>query len=467
MSGKGRLSLMRPMLKEEWRLHSRLFGSWSFGAFPLVVLVIAAAAYVGVLASGFSFPELERGVQYVVFFLGLSVGSVGFVSRDAVDNLLGESNLLVFSSRTLPVSQRRSVSVFVVKDLVYYSFLYLTPLVVALLPVAYFFDASLSVGGFALVWVAVNAAFALGVAVSFFAAALHTRSRVLLGVVVAAVALAAFYAGTDALAYTPLGFYESPSLTTAAVAFVPIAVLAVAGIFVLQPERASGTRSYRDVYPRLRDLLRGEGLTAKMVLDVTRSSGGVWKIFFSVGILFGVFVFLVLYVDIVSNIVAAPGLAFAVLLAISTVSVYHWVNRFDSLEDYMSLPVDADAVLRAKALTFGVVALPVSYVYLFVGVVLFGFEEIAVGVIVLPLVVLYVFGVTVYLTGTDPNELLLNSKLFSVFTVCISIVAVPLFVASIAHLRFPTEATAFAVGLSAVAAAVGYFLYGRAKKKWR
>lgn len=458
--------LLGPMLKEEWRLHSRLFGGWSFGAFPLVVFVIAAAAYVGVIASGFGFPELERGVQYIVFFLGLSVGSVGFVSRDAVDNLLGESNLLVFSSRTLPVSQKQSVGVFVVKDLIYYSFLYLTPLVAALLPVAYLFDASVSVGGLALVWVAVNAAFGLGVATSFFAAALHTRSRALLGVAVGGVVLGFVYAGTDALAYTPLAFYESPSVGTAAVAFVPIAVLSVVGIFVLSPERASDTKSYRDVYPNLRGMLRGEGLAAKMVLDVTRSSGGVWKIFFSVGILFGVFVFLVLYVDIVSNIVAAPGLAFAVLLAISTVSVYHWVNRFDSLEDYTSLPVDTDEVLRAKAVTFAVIALPVAYAYLFVGVVVFGFEEIAAGVVVLPLVVLYVFGVTSYLTGLEPNELLLNSKLFSVFTAAISVVAVPLFVSSIAYLRFPVKATAFAVGLSAVAAAVGYFLYGRAKKRW-
>ena len=459
-----------PMMKEEWRLHSRLFGGWSFGAFPLVVFVIAAAAYVGVIASGFTFTELERGMQYVVFFLGLSVGSVGFVSSDAVENLLGESNLLVFSSRTLPVSQRKSVSVFVIKDLVYYSFLYLTPLVAAVLPVAFFFGASVSLGSVAFVWVAVNAAFALGVAVSFFAAAVHTRSRALLGVVVAGVVLAGIYAGRDALAYTPLGFYESPSLTTALIAFVPVVVLSVAGIFVLQPESASGTRSYRDVYPRLRGLLRGEGLTAKMVLDVTRSSGGVWKIFFSVGILFGVFVFLVLYVDIVSAIVAAPGLAFAVLLGISTVSVYHWVNRFDTLEDYTSLPIDADEVLRAKAATFAVIALPVAYAYLVVGVVMFfddgGLLEVALGVVVLPLVVAYVFGVTSYLTGLDPNELLLNSKLFSVFTAAISVVAVPLFVASIAYLRFPIESAVFAVVFSAVAAVVGFVLYGRAKTKW-
>jgi hypothetical protein len=454
------------MLKEEWRLHSRLFGSAGFGAFPFVVVVISAVAYFGVLASGFTLTELERGVQYVVFFLGLSVGSVGFVSRDAVENLLGESNLLVFSSRTLPVSQRRSVSIFVVKDLIYYSFLYLTPLVVALVPVAYVFDISVSPAGVALVWVAINGAFALGVAVSFFAAAVHTRNRALLGVVAAAVVVALVYVPAEVLSYTPVGFYDSPSVTTAATAVVPIVVLSVAGVFVFNPERGGGTKTYRDVYPNLRDLLRGEGLAAKMVLDVTRSSGGVWKIFFSVGILFGVFVFLVLYVDLVSNIVAAPGLAFAVLLSISTVSVYHWINRFDRMENYTSLPVDGDEVLRAKAVTFVAVSIPVAYAYLFVGVAVFGFEEIAAGVFVLPLATTYVFGVTTYLTGTEPNELLLDSALFSVFTAAIAVVAVPLFVASIAYLRFPLEATVFSIAFSAVAAVVGYVLYVRAREKW-
>jgi hypothetical protein len=43
---------------------------------------------------------------------------------------------------------------------------------------------------------------------------------------------------------------------------------------------------------------------------------------------------------------------------------------------------------------------------------------------------------------------------------------VPLFVASIAYLRFPVEATVFALVLSAVAAAVGFVLYRRAVPRW-
>jgi len=456
------MKLLRPMLKEEWRLQSQLFGGWGFGAFPIVVGVICFAAYFGVLASGFTFAELERGVAYVVFFLGLSVGSVGFVSRDAVENLLGETNLLVFTSRTLPVSQRRAVSVFVVKDLIYYSFLYLTPLVVALLPAAVVVDASPRLG---VVWLAVNASFTLGVASSFFLAALSTRGRPYLFGFAAVLGVAILFLRGEVLSYTPLALYDAPSPTTFAVAYVPAVVIGVTGIYFFDPEGGSEAQTYRDVYPRLRNILRRDPLAAKMVLDVTRSSGGIWKTFFSVGILFAVFVFLVLYVDIVSAIVAAPGLAFAVLLALSSVSVYHWINRFDRFEQYANLPVDADEVLRAKLVTFLVISLPVSYIYLVVGGVIFGFDEMLVGAVVLPLFTVYVFGVTSYLTGFEPNELLLDSVLFSIFTVAVAAIAVPLFVGAIAYLRFPTVAVVFSVGLSAVSAVVGYLLYRRGPRR--
>jgi len=252
---------------------------------------------------------------------------------------------------------------------------------------------------------------------------------------------------------------------TFAVAYLPAVVIGVTGIYFFDPDQSSESQTYRDVYPNLRGLVFDDPLAAKMVLDVTRSSGGIWKTFFSVGILFGVFVFLVLYVDIVSAIVTAPGLAFAVLLALSSISVYHWTNRFDRFEQYTNLPVDADEVLRAKFITFLVISLPVSYVYLAIGGTVFGFDEMLLGVIILPLVTVYIFGVTSYLTGFEPNELLLDSLLFSVFTVAVAVVAVPLFVAAIAYLRFPTEALAFSLALSGFSALVGYALYRRGPRR--
>ncbi|MDY7082188.1 MAG: hypothetical protein SXQ77_07265, partial [Halobacteria archaeon] len=86
--------------------------------------------------------------------------------------------------------------------------------------------------------------------------------------------------------------------------------------------------------------------------------------------------------------------------------------------------------------------------------------------IVLPLVSFYVFGLTVYLTGMEPDNLLLNSGLFAVFTVAIGVICIPLFVGAFVYVRYPTEVTAMALVLSVVAGVVGYFLYTRAVKRW-
>ncbi|EHK02295.1 hypothetical protein HRED_04884 [Candidatus Haloredivivus sp. G17] len=61
------------------------------------------------------------------FFTGLAAGSIGFSSNDAAKNVLGDDNFIIFSSRTLPVRKSRLVLDFIVKDLAFYTGLYLLP----------------------------------------------------------------------------------------------------------------------------------------------------------------------------------------------------------------------------------------------------------------------------------------------------------------------------------------------------
>ncbi len=459
------------MLKEEWRLHSRLFGRWGFAGFPVVVFTVTALAY-GLLAySGFTVQELEVGLHYVVAFLGLSVGSIGFVSSDAVENLLGESNLLVYSSRTLPVSSRRLVSAFVVKDLIYYFFMYMLPLTLALIPVSLYFTSPFT--NLPLLLFTVTGAFMLGVSVSFFGAVVYLRSRAastVVGVAAVATVAAAYFTGyyDVVVTLTPLGFYSQPSLESLLLGYTPLAAAVALGVIAFSPGSSGRDTEHSARYGvmGLLPTFDDTGLTAKILLDMTRSSGGVLKIFFSVGMLFLVFVFLVLYIDIVRDIISSPGLAFATLLAISSISVYHWLNRFDRPEDYLMLPVDAGDVIAAKFRALLLLSLSASYVYLLIAAALFGFGEMLLGAALLPLLTVYFFGATVYMTGLDPNELLLNSKLFAAFGVVVAAVALPMFVAAIAYVEFPRETATFTIALSLAAFAVGILLYRRSKVKW-
>ncbi|MDY7083297.1 MAG: hypothetical protein SXQ77_13050, partial [Halobacteria archaeon] len=227
-----------------------------------------------------------------------------------------------------------------------------------------------------LLWLTLSLGFTLGVSVSFLLAALQIKGRLyLLGALLVAAASIAYFR-FDILWITPLNAFENPSPLTFLISLLPPAVFSAIGLYIFEmPEGNATSRSYSDRFSRLNARI-GNGLVTKMLIDLTRSSGGIWKVFFSVGILFGVFVFMVETIPIVSNIVSSPGIAFAVLLALSSVSVYNWLNMFDRPSEYLVYPVDTEDVMRAKFVTHLFVSLPVSFLYLAVGGYLFGFDEI-------------------------------------------------------------------------------------------
>jgi len=116
------------MLREEWRLHSRLFRGSHFSLFPVFICLLVGGAAKLLAVTGTEPKTVFAGLHALVFVFGLHTGSLGFVGRDALRNLLGDVTLLVFSARTLPLSQNTLLGLFVVKDSVYYAVLFLLPI---------------------------------------------------------------------------------------------------------------------------------------------------------------------------------------------------------------------------------------------------------------------------------------------------------------------------------------------------
>lgn len=122
------------MIKEEWRMHSTLYRGRSFATFPLVVFALAfSATFITGNYSALKTSTIGATLEGLALFIGLAVGSLGFSSRDAMKNVLGPMNLLVYSSRTLPISERKLLLDFLIKDVIYYSFLFLAPLTLGVL----------------------------------------------------------------------------------------------------------------------------------------------------------------------------------------------------------------------------------------------------------------------------------------------------------------------------------------------
>jgi hypothetical protein len=459
------------MLREEWRMHANLFGGARFAAFPLFVLALGAGAvWLLTTTAVATVDTLLLGVHALVFAFGLQTGTTAFLGRDAARNLLGDMTLLVFTARTLPVSQRRLLAVFLLKDAVYYSGLFMLPMALSFAPAVA--AGQLAASDVAVLWGTATATFLLGVAVTFAGISLATRGvsgRVValaLGVGLAA----AVVAGVDVVGYTPYGIYVGASVVETTVVLAAIPLLAVLGIAVYDPNYSTPARTAGDAYGRWRDRLpfRDDAVTAKTLIDVSRSSGGLFKVVFSGSILLAVGVFLLELAGEIATVDPAPGVTLGAILGLSAFTTYNWLTQFDDLDEYRLYPLDVADVLRAKRRAFLLVSVPTGV----------GFYALAVawqsptvwdalaGLVVHVGLQVYLFGVTVYLAGFSPNEFLFDTVLFAAFTLAVAGPVVPIVVAGfVVSAGTPAVLAGIAVG-GVVLALAGGVLVRRATPKW-
>lgn len=457
--------MLSAMLVEEWRLHVRLFGGRRFGTFPLFVLAMAAGGFVLLFETGAEQTAVVAGLHALGAFFGLQVGTIGLVGRDAMRNVLGDVTPLVFTSRTLPLSRRRLLGVFLLKDLLFYSAFFLAPIALAFTPFA-LGDGGQPLG-LALLWVTLTGAFALGVATSLTLVGLASRHRLALLGTVAAVAVAVVASGVDPLRLTPYAVYADPGLSTLLLGFGPAVVLSIAAPLLFQPVDSSSGRQRlfpaRKVAAELPDRY---GLAERALLDVTRSSGSIWKVVFSMGVLFAVAGVLVVELAAATALDPSTGIAFGALLGLGGFTTYAWLTTFDDPDEYLRYPVSLGDVLAGKRLAYLTLMIPIGTGYLAVATVWFPVADLAIGLVIFPLVSIYVFGVTAYVAGLSPTELLFDTVLFALFGVALAALAVPLLVAALAHGQYSTVSTAISVGIAALAAVLGAVLSRLAGPRW-
>ncbi|QSG06877.1 putative membrane protein, predicted permease [Halapricum desulfuricans] len=459
------VSLLRAMIEEEWRLHADLFGGRRFGAFPVAVAAIAAGAFWLLSAVGTNPVTIAAGLHALVGFFGLQVGTIGLVGRDAMRDVLGDVTLLVFSSRTLPVSRRRLLATFVLKDLLYYSALFLAPIALAYAPLALTAgDGALSVPS---LWVTLAGTFGLGVGLSLALVGLASRHG---GLALAAVALASaavLASGLDPIALTPYGFYAEPTVAAAVAGFAPGAVVAVLGIALFEPgEETSGRQRIGPLSAYARAIPDGTGLARRTVLSVARSSGSVWKVLFSMGVLVVVVVALLSELAHVTVLDPHFGLALGTVLGLGGFTTYAWLTQFEDPSEILRYPIAIERVFASKRRAYLALVLPAGLAYIAVAALWLPPVELVVAAAVFPGVAVYVFGLTAFVAGLSPTALLFDTPLFAAFGAGLAVVAIPLLVAALATTAAPTLTVAVGVGISVLSGLIGTALARRAGPRW-
>lgn len=350
--------LVKRMIKEEWRMHSTLYKGRSFAFFPILVLLFTFIfAYATAEYSTLGAEPVGTALVVLAVFLGLGIGNLNYSGRDAWKNVLGDTSYLVYSSRTLPMSRTKILAQLVVKELIYYTVLFLLPV---------------AVGGLA------GTGFQIISSVAMMIPAF-------LGGIVGGLVLARFSIGGPSL-----NFFS---------------------------------------YGRLEGL---EPVADRSLMDVLRSSGGFFKIVFSLGILTAFYWYVVLYFPMTQVLLNNPLISYSVMIGLLNLSVYNWVNRFDGLEDYLHLPLSKRKILSGKEEAY--IAITVPTTFLLISVSMWFYPEhyilsLATGLAM----TLYNLAIAIYTTGLEPNEKMFDTKIFLKYMILENLVAGPLLALSIIY----------------------------------
>ncbi|HVP95130.1 MAG TPA: hypothetical protein VMS89_08180 [Methanoregulaceae archaeon] len=418
------LELFTNMMKEEWRLHSTMFGSISFALFPVLIFVI-------VLMGSFLLPlfrailpggDLALIVTGSFILLGIMVGGFGLLGNEVMNRRFGQASLLVYSSRSLPIPERTIFFNFVVKDIVYYLILWVLPFAAGFTAASPFTGVSLLTCF--LLTLSLTLSFLTGLSVIFFLSTLYSRSKLLLAIVLATGLMASLgllsTLGMNGFEYfPPLLLFRHFSYGMLLVACVLVAVPFTLSIFLFSPEFTGRVKKYRNMIPPVAGRLSffpAPPLAAKDLIDLWRSGGGIGQMLFSFLLPLGLVWF---FLAVLGNLVPTEDvlLVFVIVTGIISATMYTWLTSFDSFSSYACLPISVSTLITSKICSFTVLqAIPLVFVAM-VTVTVSGAGYLVPSLVLWCSVTFYALSVTIFLTGLSPNVLVYDVKVLLAFLV--------------------------------------------------
>jgi hypothetical protein len=431
------------MLKEEWRLHSTLFGSVSFALFPVFIFTISCMSS---LLLPLIREELPIGtvlsVTVALFVvMGMMIGGFGLLGKEVMNRRIGHASLLSHSARTLPLTERFIFLNFVVKDIVYYFFLWVLPFGAGFIIASPFVGVPLSVS--LLLLLSTTLSFLTGLSAIFLLSVIYTRSRWVLGIILivgsAGLLSAWMVTGVNPLLSFPalLVFNSfSPFVLTLALLVILIPCFLAFGFLVTDYHETE--RHYPDLFrpvSRYLSLFPFPALTTKDMLELYRSGTGIGQTLFSFLLPLGIIWF---FLSLLPSLFWEGELimAFALITGIFSATIFTWITEFDSYSSYTCLPIGVEQLIVSKTSTYAVLQI-IPVIFLTIITLVTGNTRY------LPLVLMvwvsfsfYCLSLTIYLMGLNPGALLYDAKVFLTYLVLTGFPALIFGGAAILHEAF-------------------------------
>ncbi len=457
--------LFHAMMKEEWRVHSTMFGSLSFALFPVMIFGIAfmGAFLLPLMRSNLPAGNLTVIVHASYLMLGIMVGGFGLLGNEVMNRRFGQASLLAYSARSLPLSEQFIFTNFVVKDTVYYFFLWVLPFGSGYILASPFIG--VPVTDALLLPLTLTLAFLFGLCGIFILSTIYARSKtalfVSLAIFIAGWAGMSIFTGENpALFFPPLLLNHAFSWTNFLLSCMVLALLFGIAIALFNPESVGSEKKYRNAFASLvkrLSFLPNPPLAAKDTLDLQRSGSLVGQTIFSFLLPLCIIWF---FLALLGPYFPPHGLLFifAITTGVIASTMYTWVTMFDNFGPYACLPVAVSTLIESKLTTFAILQL-VPAIFIAIVAVFAGEAAYALPAVVLCLAVsFYAVTVMAWLSGLSPSVLVYDVKVLATYLVLVGIVLTVF------------TAVSFAGGyyaLSSVVLAVPSWLFlQKAKARW-
>jgi len=421
------LELFKNMMKEEWRLHSSLYGGLLFALFPIFIFI--ASFFISIL-----YPIFERifSRNIIVFLLnslflliGMSVGGFGLFSREVLNRRFGQVSFIAYSVRTLPVSEKIVFLNFYIKDIIYYLIFWILPFIAGFTVSSLIISTTLFFS-IPLLLLTSLISFMIGLSLIFLLSTIYAHSPKILVIILTSFFLLALFVRSFfefdlkklIPSYTLLLDF---SIEKFLISIGLILFCTTFSILFLKIDYPMRKRHYANELRKLTRLFKFTKYSlfmAKDFLDLKRSEGGLGKIIFSLilPLLFSWFLvsFLSQFILQVNSL-----LIFSILVGIFSSTIYNWLTEYDPPNLYFFLPVEISVLIRSKIWSYLIIDTLSALILLTIAVYTNQFLFLPIALILFVSLSLYTLSVTIYLTGLYPNILLYNAKIFFEYVILI------------------------------------------------
>ncbi len=457
--------LFTSMVKEEWRVHSTMFGSLSFALFPVMIFGIAfmGSFLLPLMRTTLPAGNLTLIVHANYLMLGIMVGGFGLLGNEVMNRRFGQASLLAYSARSLPLSEKFIFLNFVIKDTVYYFFLWVLPFGFGYILASPFTGVALA--GALLLLLTLTLSFLFGLCGVFFLSAVYARSRLILLLVLLAFGvgiggISVMTGMNPVLFFPPLLLNSAFSWLNFMISCIVLAFLFGVAILLFNPESVGLEKTYRDAFaPLVRrfSFLPNPPLAAKDTLDLYRSGSLVGQTIFSFLLPLAVIWF---FLSLLGPFFPPHGLLFIVAITTGIIAstMYTWVTMFDTFGPYASLPVAVSTLITSKLTTFGVLQV-IPAIFIAVIALLSGEAAYLVPAVVLAISVsFYAVSVMAWLCGLSPNVLVYDVRVLFVYLILVGIAMTIFTSVSFANPNFALSAVVLAIPT--------WLLVHKAKVRW-